>query len=129
MAGDITFSGVAQNTTVTVAPEQQCHYIRDDELDRLSEMKQEPVMEICLASIGIFFGSLVPTIDAMSRFNAATNPMSLIELITALLTFSAFAVMLVTGFLWRIRIQSQKSLANEIRSRPKMPVRLVHDAG
>lgn len=92
-------------------------------------MKQEPVMEICLASIGIFFGSLVPTIDAMSRFNAATNPMSLIELITALLTFSAFAVMLVTGFLWRIRIQSQKSLANEIRSRPKMPVRLVHDAG
>lgn len=104
-----------------------CHYIADNELERLGEMRKDLVMEICLASAGIFAGSLVPAIDGFSRFGSTTNPTTLTDLISMLLAFAALVVAVVTGFQWHVRSKSHVSLVTEIRGRPKVPVALVYD--
>ena len=118
-----------QLTSVTLPAEQLCHYIRDDELDRLGEMKSDLVSETCLASVDIFFGSLIPAIDGFSRFGDQQHPANGTDLI-AMLMCAAFGLLaVVTGWQWWRRSRRHKGLVAEIRERPKVPVRLAHDNG
>lgn len=90
-------------------------------------MRAEPVMEICLASVGVFFGSLIPAIDQASRFNSETDPMGLIGLLTICLTIGSLVALVITGWLWYKRHQRHKDLAATIRSRPKVSVKVAND--
>ena len=112
-----------QATSVTLPASQLCHYIRDDELDKLGEMRSDLVAEICLASTGIFFGSIVPAVDGFRRFGATTNPATGTDLLSMMLCFAAFIVAIITGLQWRVRSQVHKSMVDEIRDRPKVPVK------
>jgi hypothetical protein len=127
VAQDPTMLVPAQATTVTLPAGQLCHYIRDDELDRLGEMRSDLVMEICLASAGLFFGSIVPAFDGFRRFGASTNPTTGTDLLSMMLCFAAGVVALITGLQWRSRSKLHKGMVAEIRDRPKVPVRLAHD--
>lgn len=123
----LQFPATAQTTQVTLSPDALCHYIRDDELDKLGEMRKDLVMEFCLAATGIFFGALIPAIDGFRRFGADVNPSTATDLASMMLCFAALAVAIITGFQWRIRSKAHRDTVEEIRSRPKMSVRLVHD--
>ena len=63
----VFFQGAAQNTSCTVPPDSLCHYITDAELEGLSEMRKEPVMEICIAACGVFFGAVIPALQEASK--------------------------------------------------------------
>lgn len=123
----MTFSERASPTNVTLPDENLCHYITDDQLRRLGEMRKDMVMEICLASGGVFFGSLIPALNGFARFGAATDPATWTDLLSMLLCAAALVAMLITGYQWRVRQKGHVDLVEEIRNRPKVSVRLVHD--
>jgi hypothetical protein len=114
-------------THVTVPSESRCHYITDDELRRLGEMRKDLVMEICLAATGLFFGSGVPAFEGFRRFNATPQTATGTDLLSMMMCVAALVVAIVTGFQWHVRQKSHVDLVDEIRSRPKVAVRLVHD--
>jgi len=109
-------------TELSVPNMQLYHYITDTDLERLGDMRKEPVMEICLASIGVFMGSILPTIEQISRFNASTNAMGLVGLATCLISFGSLAISVVTAFLWYRRSGNHKNLLDSIRARPRVRV-------
>ena len=114
-------------TQVTLPEGSLCHYIADNELERLGEMRKDFVMEVCLASAGIFAGSLIPAIDGFLRFSNKTNPATQTDLVSMMLAFAAFVVTIITALQWRVRSKSHVDLVTEIRGRPKVPVALVPD--
>ena len=117
----------SQATSVTLPSEQLCHYIRDDELDRLGEMRSDLVMEICLTSAGLLAGSIVPAVDGFIRFGATENPATNTDLLSMMICFAAFVVTVITGFQWRARSKVHTGMVGAIRERPKVPVKLAHD--
>ena len=118
----ILLSNEAQVTYVTVASEALCHYITDDELDRLGDMHREPVMEIFLAAIGCLAGSIVPSIEAFARFNATANPMGLTGLATLMISVSSLGVAAITGLLSLMKVKQRGRLSERIKSRPRVEV-------
>ena len=117
----------AQLTEVTLSPQALCHYINDDELERLGEMRKEPVMEIFLCSIGAFLGALVPGLQVVGKFNENPATLDLWNLLTLLIAVATLAVATVAGVLWHQRSKTHKSMVDTIRQRPRAPVRLAHE--
>jgi hypothetical protein len=117
----------AQTTEVTVSPQALCHYITDDELERLGDMRKEPVMEICLCTIGAFLGALIPALQTLAQFNDDPAKVTMWGLMTLMIAFATFAVAVVSGVLWYQRSKTHKSMVENIRERPRAPVRLAND--
>jgi hypothetical protein len=107
---------------VTVPGVQLFHYITDDQLTTLGDMRKEPVMEICLMASGAFLGAIVPAIEQLGRFNDAVNPMGITGLCTVIVAVIALAVAAVTGALWRQRLAGHQGLVETIQSRKKVAV-------
>ena len=116
-----------QTTEVTLSPQALCHYITDDELERLGDMRKEPVMEIFLCSIGAFVGALVPALQVLGQFNTDPTKVDMWGLVTLMIAVGTLAVSAVSGVLWYQRSQTHKSMVHTIRERPRTPVRLAHD--
>lgn len=116
-------------THVTLPSDTLCHYITDDQLRRLGEMRKDLVMEICLASAGVFFGSIIPALSGLSRFGDAQTSASWIDLLSMLLCFGAIVAAIITGYQWKVRQKGHVDLVTEIQNRPKVPVRLVGAEG
>lgn len=112
-------------THVTLPSDTLCHYITDDELGRLSDMKKEPVMEIFLLTMGGFVGSLIPALQELGKFQAAAT-ITWFGLLTIMIAAVMLGLALVTGVLWLQRSRTHRSMVQTIRDRPKVPVRLVH---
>lgn len=121
----IAFDGGLQTTLVTLPDQALCHYIRDDELDRLGEMRKDIVVEICLAAVGVFFGSIVPAFDGFKRFGAREHPATSTDLVSMLLFTASLAIFVVTAILWYLRANAHKEMVAEIKDRPKVPLRLI----
>jgi uncharacterized membrane protein len=117
----------AQFTEVTVAPTSLCHYITDEELERLGEMRKEPVMEIFLCAIGAFLGALIPALQNLGQFNSNPSEVDGWGLLTILIAAMMLAVSIVSGALWHQRSKVHTSMVETIRGRPRSPVRLGHD--
>lgn len=117
----------AQETNVTLPPEALCHYITDDELERLGDMRKEPVMEIFLCSVGAFLGALVPALQQLSLFQTDPTKVTMWDLLTIMIAAAMLVVSIVTGALWHQRSKVHKDLVTTIRARPKIPVRLAQD--
>ncbi len=124
--GRFTLSDGAMTTNVTLPTEQLCHYIRDDELDSITEFGREPIAEICLLAAGSALGSLIPAINGIARWYTSDSAMSAASLVALLQFVASIAVTLVTGYLWRRRRGVKQSLVDEIKGRPKIPMRVVH---
>lgn len=112
----------SQVTEVTLPPGALCHYITDDELDRLSEMRKEPVMEIFLCTIGAFLGALVPAFQVLSQFRADPTKVDMWGLLTLMIGVAMFAIAAVSGFLWYQRGKAHVSMTDAIRNRPRVQV-------
>ena len=110
----------AQTTQVTLSPTELCHYITDDELKGLSEMQTDPVKDISLASVGGFFGALVPAFDGLRRFHDATHPMTITDFLSVIVAVATFAVAVVTGLLWYRKSGAKDGAVKAIRERPKV---------
>lgn len=117
----------AQLTEVTLSPQALCHYITDDELERLGDMRKEPVMEIFLWSMGAFMGALIPAFQEFGKFRADPTNVGVWGLLTILIAAMTLAVAVVSGVLWRQRSKTHKSMVDTIRGRPRTPVRLAND--
>lgn len=128
MTGAFIAPDGALGQNVTLPPDQLCHYITDDELERLGEMRKEPVMEICLCSIGAFLGALIPALQILSEFRTTPEKVDVWGLLTMFIAVMTLAVAAVTGWLWHQRSKTHKSMVTTIRERARVPVRLVHDA-
>lgn len=125
--GTMQFPANAQITEVTLSPTSLCHYITDDELEKLGQMQQEPVKDIFLASVGVFFGAVVPAASGVTRFGDTTHPMTLIDAISIALAFIFLGVICVSGYLWFVKTKTQENFVETVRQRPKVAVRLAHD--
>lgn len=121
--GQFQFDAGLQQTLCTLPQEALCHYITDDELERLSEMRKEPVMEIFLASIGAFLGALIPAWQELGKFNVDPTTVSGTGLFTMGVAIAMLAVAILSGALWRQRTKSHKSMAQTIRDRPRVQVK------
>ena len=119
-----SFTGRLDVVEVTTRPSELMHYISDEQLARLGQMRHEPVMEIFLLSAGAFLGSVVPAFQEAGKFGAVENAMNQWGLFTCLLCAMCLSVAVVTGLLWRGRLRSHVNMVEEIRGRPK---RLVTD--
>jgi hypothetical protein len=125
--GSFLIAAGAQVTNVTLPPEQLCHYLTDDELERLGEMRKEPVMEIFLCSVGAFLGALIPALQVLSQFAADSTKVGGWGLLTLLVAVAMLAVAVVSGVLWHQRSKTHKDMVTTVRERPRIPVRLAHD--
>jgi hypothetical protein len=115
-------TGAVPSVECTMPASELRHYITDEELGRLGEMKRDHLSEMFFAFLGLTLGGIVPTIDAVARFNAQTNPMGRVDLGVCFITVMAFALTALAGFLWYQRSKGRKDLMEEIRGRPKMKV-------
>lgn len=113
-------------TEVTLPDGNLCHYITDTELEAIGQMQQEPVMEICLASTGVFFGAVVPAWDGLVRFGDTANPTTWTDMLSIALAFAAFGIAAVTAWLWKVRLQGRKNMVTTIRARPRIPVEVAN---
>jgi len=117
----------AQTTEVTLSPQALCHYITDDELEKLGEMRKEPVMEIFLCTVGAFLGALVPALQVLSQFRADPTKVDMWGLLTLMIAVGTLAVAITSGLLWHQRSKTHRSMVVSIRERPRTPVRLAYD--
>jgi hypothetical protein len=116
------FTGAVPTVECTVPATELRHYITDEELGRLGEMKRDHLSEMFFAFLGLALGGIVPTIDAIARFNAHSNPMGRVDLGVCFITVMAIALTALAGFLWNQRSKGRQDLLQEIRGRPKMRV-------
>lgn len=121
--GRFEISESTSPTNVTISAENLCHYITDDQLRRLGEMRKDLVMEICLAAGGVLAGSLVPAYSGWQRWQSGTATGA--DLLTLLLFAAALAAFAITAYQWRARNQVHTNLVAEIRNRDKVPVQHV----
>lgn len=122
--GTFSFDRTLQATLVTVQDTTLCHYITDEELERLSEMRKEPVMEIFLVSIGAFIGVCLPAAQVLGQFRQDPNTLGIIGLITLFLAAGTGAIAAVSGALWKQRLKSHQSMTTSIRGRNKVQVQV-----
>lgn len=125
--GALNLPAAMRHSEITIPGVELHHFITDDQLTELSNMRAEPIMELFLASVGLFFGSLIPTIEELSRFNSPTDPMGIVGLVTALITFGSLVAAGISGCLWKSRYKKHGELAKVIRSRAKVAVKIVDD--
>lgn len=125
--GALQIPASMRQSEITIPGVELHHFITDDQLTELSNMRAEPVMEICLASVGAFVGSIIPALEQLSRFNDATDPMGMVGLLTAFLALGSGVSALISGLFWRSRHRRHVNLATVIRSRPKVAVKTASD--
>lgn len=121
-SGSLVLPADMRAAEVTIPGVQLWHYITDDQLTTLGELRKEPAMEIFLASFGAFLGAIAPAVEQLGRFNDRVNPMGYTGLFTVLVAVVALAIAIVTGLLWHKRGKHQVNLLNTIKSRKKVPV-------
>lgn len=126
-AGVVQMPVGAQVTQVTLSPEALCHYINDDELERLGDMRKEPVMEIFLCTVGAFLGALIPAFQELTKFQSAPDAVGFWGLATMFIAAMTLAVAAVTGWLWHQRSKTHKSMVETIRTREKRLVRFANE--
>lgn len=88
-------------------------------------MRKDLVMEICLAGVGVFMGSILPALSGLSHFNSKPQTAGWIDLLSIVLCGAAFTATLITAFQWYVRQKGHVSLVSEIQNRPKVPVHLI----
>lgn len=120
--GGLRFDPALNRTMVTLPSESLCHYITDDELERLAEMRKEPVMEICLTAVGALLGSLIPAAQAFSEALNHPEKIGAVSLLTMAIAVAALSVSVVSGILWRQRGKTHHSMVQTIRARPRVAV-------
>ena len=125
--GNVILPAEMRQSELTVPGVELHHYNTDDQLTDLSNMRSESVMEICLTSIGLFFGSIIPASEQMGRLNSKTDPIGIAGLLSISLTVAAVVAIGITGFLWYKRHLRHQNLAKTIRSRHGVPVRTAND--
>jgi hypothetical protein len=125
MTGDrhFTISEGISATNVTLSNENLCHYITDDQLQRLGEMRKDLVMEICLAAGGVFAGSLVPAFAGFRHWNS--NTASGGDLLSIVMLVGSLAAFLITGWQWYVRHKIHTDLVEDIRNRPRVSVQHI----
>lgn len=113
----------ASPTNVTLSDENLCHYITDDQLRRLGEMRKDLVMEVCLAAGGILAGSIIPAWTGWSHWSEdkATGA----DLVSLLMFAAAVAAFCVTAYQWWVRHKLHDDMIKDIRNRPKVQVQHV----
>jgi hypothetical protein len=116
------FTGAVPTVECTVPATELRHYITDEELGRLGEMKRDHLTELFWGFLGATLGGIIPSISAVAHFNAKTDPMGKLELVVCLLTAMALAATVLTAILLLQRSRGRKDLLGEIRGRPKMRV-------
>lgn len=114
-------------TNVTLPTEQLCHYITDDELERVAEMRKEPVMEIFLCTFSAFLGAAIPSMQVLSQFSKDATKVNGLDLLIVMVAAMMLAVAGVSGVLWKMRAKSHKTMVDTIRGRDRIRVRLAHD--
>ena len=118
----ISFGSNLTNAQCTFQAEQLCHYITDDELDRLGESTRDFLVELTFTSGGIAAGSLIPAIAGANRFLRTDLTATGTDILSMVFCCSSLAVAIVTFMLWRSRRKNHQTLAGEIRSRPRVTV-------
>ncbi len=107
---------------LTYEPEILAHWISDEELEKLSELRSDHVVEFFWGFLGIALGSAVPAYLLMSKIGSSDDPIGKSDLFT-ICTFIVFTFLTgIMGFWWRKRHKSSEDLKNRIRNRPKVPV-------
>lgn len=107
----------AQQTTMTVAPEQAGHYISDDQLTRICEMREEPVGGIFLGAAGALAGVASAAYQSASIALYRPEKIAGNDLINMAIAILALSIAAVTGFLWQGRRRRMPDIAREIRDR------------
>lgn len=117
---------VSTRTNVTVPAEELCHYIKDYELEIISEAKKGLSAEICLTSTGIFFGSIIPAFEGGAKYFSNQHVANWIYLLSMLLCFASFVAAIITGLQWHTQSGNKVSIVDQIRKRPKIPVYTIN---
>jgi hypothetical protein len=112
----------AMVTEVTVPSEELRHYITDDELDKVGEMKGDFVRELFWASLGACAGSVTAGITAFKQVGDAAHPLGWAELSAILILALSLGSMLLAGALSRQREHGRKALLNRIKGRERVRV-------
>lgn len=120
--GTISFGDVAPVTRMTAPESELKHYITDDELDKIANMKGGHAKEIFWSSLGLFLGALIPACESLIRFNAPNNPMGALGLLECGIALVGLAIACTSGYFWWDRAKGKKDIVQEIRDRPKLQV-------
>ncbi|UVC08680.1 hypothetical protein IHQ71_26725 [Rhizobium sp. TH2] len=98
------------------------HWISDMELNQLSELRKDHVVEIFWGTLGIFLGSIVPAMEKLPKLGNAQNPIGSQDLAVLLICCVSLLLTIIMGFFWFQRTNDANDLGAKIRSRKKFEV-------
>ena len=120
VAGGSPFPGIHREVTYDAITLD--HWITDAELDQLTELRKDNVVEIFWGVLGIFLGSIVPAIERLPKLGNSNNPIGAVDLLILVICGVALVVTLVMAFFWYKRSDKAALLADKIRKRKKFSV-------
>lgn len=109
-------------TFVSYAPARIEHRISDEELNMLSELRKDNIVEIFWGCVGAVTGSLAGGLQALPKIGNPADPLQLTDLAQLLLLGIGLAVGCVMAFFWWQRSKKAVSIVDSIRNRPRQLV-------
>jgi hypothetical protein len=107
---------------VTFEDEPLDHWISDAELNLMTELRKDNVVEIFWGTLGIFLGSIVSALEKWPKVGNADNPVGTIDLIVLIICGVSLILTVVMGFFWYQRSEKAENLATKIRNRKKFRI-------
>jgi hypothetical protein len=98
------------------------HYISDHELNSIGDLKSDHIGQLFWASLGAFVGLVIPTFNAVAKFQAAKGPFDGSSLATIILACMSLSILFVSGLLTWGRSKRRRDLVSTIRARPRVKV-------
>lgn len=108
-----------QSRNVTHNDEVLEHLITDEQLTMLDMSSRDHIVEIFWASLGLFFGSLLPALGSASMLFDQESSFSWVSLIECMICFAALVVAVLMAIFWWNRAQTSSTLIEDIRNRTK----------
>lgn len=95
------------------------HRISDEQLNTLSELRKDNVVELFWGALGGFLGALPGSIEDIEKIGNQANPMGALDLVGMVICAVFACLTVVMGIAWRLRAASTGNIVDEIRGRPR----------
>lgn len=108
--------------TLTYQDEVLEHWISDEELTRMSELRRDHVVEFFWAFFGTCVGSIGPFIEKLGKFSNNSQSIDVYDLISLIMFPLFFILTVIMAFFWRNSSSSNDDLITQIRNRAKITI-------
>ena len=112
-------AGAGKFKLTRTSPESIDRHDISDEVEKLSDLRKDNVVEIFWGRFGALLGSITPAIQLLDRLGNKETPLVAVDLAVLLIAGIAGAMTIIMGIFWIQRSKKASDLVTTIRNRPK----------